>query len=126
MATRAATSFPKACDATKIAPALFACATWASASATAATPCWVKSFASTIAIEEIGPWLSVAAIAAPCPTGAITTAHTSPMRAPTVASSALVLVALPPWKSARIITVLISTSSLLGMLQVHFHRHHYR
>jgi len=62
----------------------------------------------------MGPWLTVAANAAPFPVPARTTAVTVPIRAPAVASSAVVLVALSPEKSARINTLLISTSSLLG------------
>ena len=70
--------------------------------------------------EEIGPWLTVAARDAPLPLGARTTAVTAPMRAPAVASSAVVLLALSPEKSARINTLLISTSSLLGMSRERF------
>ena len=77
-------------------------------------------------IEVIGPWLTVAASAAPLPAGASTTAVTAPMRAPAVASSAVVLLALSPEKSARINTVLISTSSLLGMSRERYrHRLHH-
>ena len=93
IATRAATSLPNACDAIRTAAAPFAEATCASASADAATPLVAKASDSTIAIEAIGPCVRVAAKAAPFPTGAKTTAQTSPMRAPTVASSAVVFVA---------------------------------
>ena len=124
--TRAATSLPNACEATSTTSAPFAFATCARASAAAATPCFAISSDSTIAMEVIGPCVRVAAIAAPFPEGANTTAQTEPIRAPTVASSAVVFVATSPWKSARIITVLISTSSLLGMLRARFRHRHYR
>ena len=62
----------------------------------------------------MGPWFTVAASAAPFPLPARTTAVTAPIRAPAVASSAVVLVDLSPEKSTRINTVLISISSLLG------------
>ena len=73
----------------------------------------------------IGPRLIAAAYVEPCPTGASTTTVTSPIRAPTVANSAFVLVALAPTKSARINTVLISTSFLLRMKPVVLRRFHH-
>ena len=76
IATRAATSLPNACEATSTTSAPFALATCDSASAAAATPCFAISSDSTIAIDEIGPCVRVAASAAPFPTGANTTAQT--------------------------------------------------
>ena len=52
-----------------------------------------KSADSTIKTLAIGPWLTVAASAAPFPASANTTAVTAPIRAPAVASSAVVLLA---------------------------------
>ena len=113
-ATRAATSFPKAWDAISSAAGDLPLTKLASASAIAGTPCFVKSADSTTKTFVIGPWLTVAASAAPLPASAMTTAVTAPIRAATVASSAVVLVALSPAKSAKINTLLISTSSLLS------------
>ncbi|CAB4957726.1 unannotated protein [freshwater metagenome] len=113
-ATRAATSLPKAWEAMRTAAGDFSLTKFASASADAATPNWAKSSDSTNNTLAIGPWLTVAASAAPLPLPAKTTAVTEPIRAPAVASSAVVFVALSPEKSARINTLLISTSSLLG------------
>ena len=73
----------------------------------------------------IGPRLIADASDEPWPTGARTTAVTSPMRAPAVANSAFVFVAFVPTKSARINTVLISTSFLLGMKPVVRRRIHH-
>ena len=77
-------------------------------------------------ICAIGPWLTVAASAAPLPLPASTTAVTEPMRAAAVANSAVVLEALSPEKSARINTVLISTSSLLGSSRANLRRYLHR
>ena len=95
-ATRAATSLPSACDATRIAEGDSDLATCASASAAAGTPHDAKSADSTTSTFAIGPWLTVAASAVPAPGAASTTAVTSPIRAPAVASSAVVLDALSP------------------------------
>ena len=117
-ATRPATSLPNAWDAISTADGDFSLTRFASASADAATPCDAKSSASITITSLMGPWFTVAASAAPFPAPARTTAVTAPIRAPAVANSAVVLVAFSPEKSARINTVLISTSSLLGNLQV--------
>ncbi|CAB4815659.1 unannotated protein [freshwater metagenome] len=84
------------------------------ASAIAGTPCLAKSADSTTMTVVIGPTFTVAAIAAPLPIGASTTAVTSPIRAAAVASSAVVLVADSPKKSAKINVRFISTSFLPG------------
>ena len=67
-----------------------------------------------------------AAYAAPFPTGARTKAVTSPMTAPAVAISTVALVAFSPAKSARINTVLISTSSHSRNQQVFVPQFHHR
>ena len=124
-AVRAATSLPNACDAIKTAAGDCAAIICARTSATAATPLLTKASDSTMTTLATGPLLISAAIAAPFPAGARTTAVTSPIRAPAVANSAFVFVALPLTKSAKINTLLISTSFLLGMKpfdQLNYHR----
>ena len=96
------------------AAGLFASMACASAFAIAGTPCAAKSSDSITSALAIGPDVRAPARAAPFPAGARTTAVTSPMRAAAVASSAVVLVALSPEKSARINTLLISTSFQTG------------
>ena len=81
-----------------------------SASAIAGTPCAAKSADSTTITDVIGPRFTVAAMAAPLPAGAKTTAVTSPIRAAAVASSVVVFVDVSPKKSAKINVRLISTS----------------
>ena len=110
-ATRPAISLPNACDAMSTAAGDFSFTRFASASEDAATPWDVKSSDSITIISLIGPWFTVAASAAPLPAPARTMAVTVPIRAAAVAISAVVLLAFSPEKSARINTVLISTSS---------------
>ncbi len=124
-AVRAATSLPNACDAIRTAAGDCVAMICASTSATAATPLLTNASDSTRTTLDTGPLLISAAIAAPLPEGARTTAVTSPIRAPTVANSAFVFVAFELTKSAKINTLLISTSFLLEMKPFDLQRCHH-